>query len=132
MIRNASLTHPGFAGRLVRTAALGAVVLLPMMPAAFASEHSGYEIDLSAPGPTQILDSAAAALRDGSLAQATALVEQAEHRLLKDSTADNLPDVAAVDGMRNAIPVLDHARRALANHDRATAAADVATARDML
>lgn len=124
-------TRPG--SRIARVAALGALALLPLLPAAaIADEGTGYQIPLSAPGPAQILDQASAALRSGTDGRAAALIDQAEHRLLQDSLADNLPQQASVASMRDAVGVLDHARQALAGGDRATATSDVETARGML
>lgn len=133
MFRTASTLRGSLVGRFVRTAILGGAVALPALTgAAFAGESAGYHITLSAPGPAQILEQASVALRDGTRDGASALIAQAEHRLLIDGQADNLPQAASVASMRDAVGVLDHARQALSGGDVATAAADVATARGML
>jgi hypothetical protein len=119
--------------RILRLALLGVALTGAATLPALARENSGQgSIILSAPGPAQMLDAARAALSQGNGAAALAQVEAAQHRLLRDSTARNLPAEASREAMRAAVPVLDRARQALARQDLATAAAAVAEARGML
>ena len=110
---------------------------LPLISAVPASARDGgrsndTRIDLSAPGPAQFLAQAMAALRAGDLQAATSRVEMAQHRLLRDSLATNLPFVADAMSMRDAAQVLNGARQALFLGDAPGAARAIAAARGML
>jgi hypothetical protein len=121
--------------RIIVALALGLPLICVADPASARSgggRSGDSRIDLTAPGPAQFLDQAMAALQRGDLRAASSGVEIAQHRLLTDSLASNLPYVANAMSMRDAAQVLNGARQALFFGDAAGAAQAIAAARGML
>jgi hypothetical protein len=116
---------------LILGLALGLATAMPVM-AEDTDASGGFPIIPSAPGPRQILDDALARLAAHDLGGVSARIEMAQNRLINDSLSGVCPQDQSASGMRDAVPVLDVARQALARGNEAGAVRAVQQARGMV
>lgn len=120
---------------LPTTLAVTLVAGLAAAVPAFANDSdgsNGFPITLSAPGPQALLDGVSERLKAHDITGASTQLDAAENRVLDESMAGQRPISENVASLRDALPVLDQARQALARGDVATAQQAVDRARAMI